>query len=357
MSYTYNIDPKAMFEDRSRQFVSFGIPKEDVEFLQATITDMWADEPGGWPFEWSAYARKKMEAGDPLLASIAYGCAKFPCLANDARRTALKNQLAAYLTAAPKFPVNFERRIVALPFLGDVINLPIHLFSKSGQYNNRPVLMFSGGVDTYKMDAHRLIVSLAQRLDVTILAFDQPGTAENPIALSIEGDEMVLELAKQAKKLGNGTVIHFGMSFGGNFSAMTGLSGAVDAAVVLGGPVDKAWTRSNLETLPYGMPGIIGNDMDFDHELTLDEFTTAVGAFSRRTLLDRNNNSPRLVINGTEDVFIPKEDTLIFEGRKNTEVHLLPGTGHCASSKFPEVIDIICGWLPKYINFDITSEQ
>ena len=27
MSYTYNIDPKAMFEDRSKQFVSFGIPK------------------------------------------------------------------------------------------------------------------------------------------------------------------------------------------------------------------------------------------------------------------------------------------------------------------------------------------
>ncbi len=355
MSYTYSIDPKAMFQDRFKQFVSFGIPREDVEVLQATITDMWADEPGGWTFEWSAFARKYMEAGNPLLASLAYGCAKFPCVANDARRTALQNQLAAYLIAAPQFPVNFERHILALPFRGDILNLPVHLFSKSGQYNNKPILMFSGGVDTYKMDAHLLIVKLAQRLDATILAFDQPGTAENPIALSIEGDEMVLELVKQGRKLGNGTVLHFGMSFGGNFSAMTGLSGAVDAAVVLGGPMEKAWTRKNLETLPYGMPGIIGNDMGFDHELTLDEFTAAVGTFSRRSLLERNDNSPMLVINGAEDVFIPKEDTLIFEARKNTEVHLLPGTGHCASSKLPAVIDLICGWLPKYINSDSKS--
>jgi esterase FrsA len=357
MSYTYAIDPRAMFEDRFKQFVAFGIPRADVEVLQATITDMWADVPGGWPFEWSAFARKYMEAGNPLLASIAYGCAKFPCLANEARRKALQNQLAAYLIAAPAFPVHFERRVMALPFLGDVVNLPVHLFSKSGQYTEKPVLLFSGGVDTYKMDAHTLIVALAQKLDVTVLAFDQPGTAENPVALSIQGDEMVLGLVNQARKLGNGTVFHFGMSFGANFSAMTGLSGAVDAAVVLGGPIEKCWLRENLETLPYGMPGIIGNDMGFDHELTLDEFTAAVAAFSRSALLDSNDNSPMLVINGAADVFIPKEDTLIFEGRKNTEVHLLPGTGHCASSKLPEVIDLVCDWLPNYCNPDTASPQ
>src|ERR1700733_7364831 len=109
MSYTYNIDPKAMFEDRFKQFVSFGIPQSDVEALQAIITDMWADAPGGWTYEWSVYAQKYMEAGNPLLSSLFYGCAKFPCLATDARRRALQNQLEAYLKAAPEFPVHFER--------------------------------------------------------------------------------------------------------------------------------------------------------------------------------------------------------------------------------------------------------
>lgn len=102
--------------------------------MRAAITDMWTDAPGGWPFEWSAFARKYSEAGNPLLASFAYGFAKFPCLANDARRTALQHQVETYLKAAPGFPVKFERRILALPYQGGTVNLPVHLFSKSGQY-------------------------------------------------------------------------------------------------------------------------------------------------------------------------------------------------------------------------------
>ena len=63
------------------------------------------------------------------MAALAYGWAKFPCLANEARRRALANQVAAYLAAAPGFPVKFERRIVATPFSGGTAKLPVHLFS------------------------------------------------------------------------------------------------------------------------------------------------------------------------------------------------------------------------------------
>jgi hypothetical protein len=101
-----------------------------------------------------------MEAGNPLLASIAYGYAKFPCRANDARREALENQLVSYLAAAPGFLVKFERRVIALSYRGAKVKLPAHLFS---------------------------------------------------------------------------------------ISAMTGLSGAVDAAIVLGGPVDKTFTEEVQE--------------------------------------------------------------------------------------------------------------
>jgi esterase FrsA len=239
MSYIYELSPAAMFEDRFDQFVTFGIPKADVETLRATITDMWADATGGWPFEWSRFARQYTEAGKPLLASFAYGFAKFPCLANDARREALKNQVASYLAAAPSFPVKFERRIVALPYQGATTDLPVHLFSVSGQYDNAPVLIFSGCVDSYKMDLHPISVTLAQRLGIAVLGFDHAGTGENPVPLSVKGDEQVLGLVAEARKVGNGKVAHLGFSFGGNFSAMTGLSGAVDSAIVLGGPIEK----------------------------------------------------------------------------------------------------------------------
>jgi esterase FrsA len=203
MSYTYNLSPTAMFEDRYGQFVSFGIPKADVDTLRATITDMWADAPGGWPFEWSTFARKYMEAGNPLLASFTYGFTKFPCLANDARRKAQQNQLETYLKAAPSFPVKFERRILALRYQGKSVNLPVDLFSVTGQYAGTPVLIYSGGVDTYKMDLHALCVTLTQRLGIAVLGFDIPGTGESPVPLSVKGDELVLGLVKEARKLGN----------------------------------------------------------------------------------------------------------------------------------------------------------
>ena len=161
MSYTYDLRPESSFEDRYSQFMAFGIPKADVDTLRATIKDMWADAPGGWSYEWSAFARKYLEAGNPLLASFAYGFAIFPCLANDARRKAQQNQLECYLKAAPSFPVKFERRILAIPYQGGTVSTPAHLFSVTGQYASAPVLIYTGGVDTYKMGLHGIYVTLS----------------------------------------------------------------------------------------------------------------------------------------------------------------------------------------------------
>jgi esterase FrsA len=223
----------------------------------------------------------------------------------------------------------------------------------TGQYASAPVLIYTGGVDTYKMGLHAIYVTLAQRLGITILGFDIAGTGESTIPLSVKGDELVLGIVNEARKLGNGKVAHLGFSFGGNFSAMTGLSGGVDAAIVLGGPIDKAWGKENAEHLPYGMPGIIGNDMGFDHQPTTPEFMAAVQQFSRRPLLARTDNAPMLVINGANDYFVPQADTLVFKGRPKTDVYLLPDIGHCAvlggPSKLPAVIDLITRWLPQYI--------
>jgi esterase FrsA len=350
MSYIYPIDPAAMFEDRFEQFVTLGIPRADVQAMRGAITDMWADAPRGWVYEWSQLAQRYTEADQAYLASLAYGCAKFPCLANEAKRQALENQVKSYLAAAPKFPVKFERRFIDAPFRGSMMKLPVHLYSATEQYGHAPVLLLNGGVDTWKMDFHGMCVAFAQRLGVTVIAFDQPGTGENPAPLTIEADEIVLDLVKQARKIGNGKVAHFGTSFGANYSAMTGLLGVVDCSVVLGAPIDKAFAREALDKLPYGMPGIIGNDMGFDQPPTPAEFASALGKLSRRALLDRTDNVPMLVINGADDYFVPQADTRIFEGRPRTETHLIPGTGHCAFSKLPEVMAMVLRWLPQRID-------
>ena len=81
MPYTYPIETEAMFQDRAAQFVAFGVPAADVGRMRSTITDMWHDGPGGWVFEWSALGAEYANQGDHYLASLVYGCAKFPCLA------------------------------------------------------------------------------------------------------------------------------------------------------------------------------------------------------------------------------------------------------------------------------------
>jgi esterase FrsA len=346
MGYTYNIDPQAMFKDRFDEFVTLGVPKVEVAEMQAAITDMWADTPGGWTYEWSRLARQHAQTQDILLASLAYGCAKFPCLATESRRVALSNQTEAYIAASPGFGVKFERRMVDVPFGASHVKVPVHIFSTSGDYKVTPTLMFNGGVDTWKMDSHRICVALAQRLPFNVLAFDQPGTGETAVPLTKEADEVVLGLVKEARALGNGKVAHFGMSFGANYSAMTGLLNAVDASIVLGGPVDHAFAPEALQKLPYGMRDIIGNDMGFARQPSEFEFTRAADQLARRDLFDRPRNTPMLVINGAEDYFVPQSDTLLFENKARCEVHLIPGTGHCAFSKLPEVMSIIMRWLP-----------
>ena len=354
--YTYDVDAADMFTDRTDQFEKFGIPPDELERVRAAVTDMWADEPGGWVYEWSKLAAEYAERGDHRMAALVYGCAKFPCLTDPARERAMENQLEQFLLASKEFPVAFERRIVAVPYRGGTVEVPVHLYSTNdystnddnsadGDYATRPVLIASGGVDTWKMDIHPWWVGFTTGTGATTLAFDHPGTGETAIPLDEHADEVIRGIADYARSLGNGRVAHFGVSFGGNFSAMSGLAGIVDAAVDLGGPVIEAFAAENVKKLPYGMHDILGNAMHWDHSPTLDELSAGLGQLNRSNLLSQQRNSPMLVINGADDYFIPQSDTLVFQGRRDTEVHLIEGTGHVAMSKAPQVVPMIIAWL------------
>ncbi len=343
--YTYDIDPQAMFDDRTHQFAAFGLPIADIEAVRARVTDMWADAPGGWSYEWSRLAERYAADGDHGRAAYAYGCAHFPCLNTDGRIRAEADQLGQYELAAKDFPVAFERQIISVPYAGGTIELPIHLYSVDGDYAARPVLVAHGGVDTFKMDSNPLYLAFTQGAGVTTLAIDMPGTGETPCPLDPSSDEVIAGVVEYARSIGDGRVAHFGMSFGGNFSAMSALTGLVDAAVNLGGPMVAAFTAEHGAELPFGMRDIVGNAMHFDRQPTLDQLVDGLGRLSRADLLSRPSNSPLLVINGADDYFIPQSDTLVFEGRPDTEVHLLDGTGHCAVSRIAEVIPMINTWL------------
>ena len=241
--------------------------------------------------------------------------------------------------------MKFERRVLDLPTEKGTVSLPVHLYTAAESFDACPVLMISAGVDTAKMDIHHWLMTFATRAGVTVLAFDMPGTAENPVPLGPDADSVVRSLVSVARGIGNGLVAHMGISFGGNFAAMTGLTGMVDAAVDLGGPVDVVFRPERLRQLPYGMADIVGNALGFDHPVTVDELSSATSSLVRTELLDRHTNTAMLVVNGADDYFVPAQDTRVFEGRPGVTVELIPGTGHCAMSKAGEVIPKVVAWL------------
>ncbi|MFC9759713.1 hypothetical protein [Streptomyces sp. NPDC056921] len=64
-----------------------------------------------------------------------------------------------------------------------------------------------------------------------------------------------------------------------------------------------------------GMDGVVGNAVGFHSMPSAAEREEAFAAFYSLPLLDQDANGPMLVVNGPEDVHVPMDDTLEFEGR------------------------------------------
>ena len=344
MAYQWQLDAQELFGERYPQMINTGLPAADVDSVRLAITEMWPDAPGGWVYEWSKLADAYAQAGAHRQSSLAYGWAKFPTLADPAKRSALTNQLEQYRLAAPDFGLDFRREVLDLPSRGSTTPVPIHLFAPHDLASEAPIVILSGGVDSWKMDVHGVCAGIATQLGVRVLAFDIPGTGESAVPMTAEGGaEVIRGLVAYARAINHGIVAHFGISMGGHYSARSGLAGEVDAAVVLGGPVEAAVTGDG--PTHFGMAGIVGNALGFDAEPTQTELTSRFAGFSLRPLLDQDRNAPMLVINGADDVHVPQHDTLVFQGRRDTVVELIPDTGHCATSKLPEAMATIGIWL------------
>jgi esterase FrsA len=358
MAFQWPVDAEDLFGERYPQMVNTGLPAADVDAVRASISQMWPDAPGGWVHEWSVLAARYAGEGSHQLAALAYGWAKFPTLADDSKRGALRNQLEQYLLAAPDFGVDFQRRVLDVPYRGATTPVPVHIFAAPDLPADAPVLLASGGVDSWKMDMHGIFVLAAATAGVRVVAFDIAGTGESAVPMTPDGGaEMVRGLIAEARTLGNGVVVHLGISMGGHYSAHSGLAGEVDAAIVFGGPVEDAFSQ-DASMLQFGMDGIVGNALGFDRRPSPEDLAATVGTFSLRPLLDQDTNAPMLVVNGADDVHVPQHDTLVFQGRRNTEVHLIPDTGHCATSKLPEAVGLMFSWLRRTLeNLDVKANS
>ncbi|MEU8837434.1 alpha/beta hydrolase, partial [Streptomyces sp900116325] len=277
----------------------------------------------------------------PLLASLCWGAARFPCLATANRRAAYERQLATYLQAAPHFPVRFQRRVLKVPE-----PVPVHFLQRRRMA--RPgVVILSGGVDTWKMDLHRLAVATALATGLLVAAVDMPGTGESTVPLSPDADRILTGLVAELWHIYGQPVGFYGISFGGHWAAKLALSGQVDAAVDLGGPTGASDQHIDVPHLPHGMAGIICNALHLDEMPDTATIDDLLARFSLRKqgLLDGPGGSPLLAVNGANDPYISIGDTIGLAGRPEVTAWVVQNATHCAPERFAPVTLALWGWL------------
>lgn len=353
---TFDIAPAELFDERARQFAAWGIPGRTVARARAGITDMWGTGPRGWVPVWARLAEEAEDSGEWLRAAQIWGAARFPALATPERHEAYERQRAAYAraTADHRLPVRFARGTVELSADGGTVSLPVHLMAR--RRRRRPgVLVLSGGVDTWKVELHRMAVATALSTGLLVVSVDMPGTGEAPGPLTADSDRLLSALVGEIRGWRPGEpVAYLGLSFGGHWAVKLALRGVVDAAVDIGGPTGAAEPEDPIDALalPYGMPGILGNALGLAALPEAAAIDGMLAAFSlrRQGLLDLPAHEadacvPLLAANGAHDQFIPRGDTTRLAALPNTTVWIVPGATHCAAEHIRPLLAATWAWL------------
>ena len=105
----------------------------------------------------------------------------------------------------------------------------------------------------------------------------------------------------------------------------------------MGGPVDRAFAADR--TWANGMADIVGNALGYDQPPSAQELSERLAPMSLCDLIEQDINAPMLAINGANDVHVPQQDTLGFDGRPRCTAKLVPDTGHCAAPKRMEAVN------------------
>ena len=342
--FAFPLDPKALFAERARQFAGWGIPWRIIHRVQSRVHDCWLEGPGGWTHEWWQEAELAQRQGKHMRAAMLYGAARFPVLATPMRERALRRQVESFELAVRRLPGHFERRLLRLTSAGGS-TVAVHLYAPTSS-GRQALVLLSGGVDTGKMELHRLALFLAMVGRFRVAAMDMPGTGESQMALSADAHRTYQELLATLAPTGPKALV--GVSFAGHWAAKLALMGAVDAAVDWGGPTlvfdsDGAFASK----LPNGMLGIIANACGLPCLPSEREVKALMQGFSWRSqgLLEGDRCAPMLVVNGEHDPYIPQHDSTVFASYPTNDVWLMQGMTHCAAEGVLRTIPAMAAWL------------
>lgn len=351
-------------EDRFGGWVAAGADEKELDAALRKIHDPRGSGPGSWVYELSQPAAKHEKAaqdaeaaGDANTAAheyqkaaVYYFIARFPFVSSPAKAEAYRRHIACYLKAAEAFDPPLE--VVTIPFEGK----KIIGYLRIPEVNRPPVVVITGGVDTWKSDIDQQINALLSE-GLAVFAFDMPGTGESQWPLEPTSDRVysrVIEYLKTYPGLDGDNIGVYLQSFAGLFAVKLALVDPnVKAAVNVGGPIHLAFTREHIRKVPDVMIATIAHAMQTEMMDSLDRQVEASNPMSlmQQGLLKKPERQAALLsINGDQDPLVPIEDLyLISKSGIAQEEWVYEGDGHCAHESMSEYVPKAAAWLKAHL--------
>jgi esterase FrsA len=305
------------------QFTTVDDVERVITSLRTYDRDAWAAAFSNVAEPYRAEAEDAEQAGDTAAASRnylrAYGyyrLARYPTTNSDAKLAAYRQSQQMLLRASRYFSIPIER--VEIPFHGRTGEGDrVVAYLRAPQADQRlPILIVSGGIDTFKEDIPREAV-----LDrgIATLALDIPGVGDAPLPGSLDAERVfdtVLDWIARERRLDAERVGYWGASTGGYWAVKIAHThrNRLACAVSHGGCVHHAFEPGWIEAAQWGeYPFELAETLAyaFGHN-TFDEWLEYAPQLSllRQGILDQPCTE-LLVVNGLHDTVFPISDCLL----------------------------------------------
>jgi esterase FrsA len=344
---------------------------QDVERVLTSLDsydrDAWAVAFGAVARPYQAAAEQAEQAGDAAAAKEnylrAYGyyrMARYPTTNSDAKVAAYQKSQDMLLRASRYFTTPIER--VAIPFRGragegDRIIAYLRTPRRGEQL---PLLIVSGGIDTFKED---LLTDPVLDRGIATLAIDIPGVGDSPVSGSEDAERMfdaVFDWIGGRQQFDAERVGYWGASTGGYWAVKVAHTHRAHLACVVsqGGCVHHAFDAEWIESAQWGeYPFELAETLAYAFgRTTFEEWVDYAPKLSllRQGILERPS-AEMLLVNGLYDSVFPVSDyyLLLEHGTpKAARFFEAQHMGYTADTK-----TIILDWIANRLNHPAQSDS
>jgi 2,6-dihydroxypseudooxynicotine hydrolase len=334
------------------RFIGQGLDTGDIERTLPRIA-----AASDWSREWGRAGERHAETGEEKLrrgatvsagqaflrASLCHHIAQFLSFDDlEEKRRHQERKVALFNQARPHLRPPVER--LEVPFEG--ITLPAYFRRPEGERGRSPCVVFIEGTDSTKEESVAIGNEFLAR-GMAAFAFDGPGRGETWYRMKMRPDyekatQAVLDFLTKRPDVDASRIGVLGRSFGGHLAPRSAAADPrIKACVSMGGYFDTSFYRWEEPLRRIRFQFICGTK-------TLEETQRVAREF---TLAGRRIACPVLVVDGTEDRGVPREQArrILEACAGERSLVVIEGGNHVCHNFSREVWALVTDWMKGHL--------